>query len=132
MKRLLAALAAVFLSACAGVSPDLGGDAKVAPGQDPLVAVGTLAPLGSFEWAVAPEYTRATRIARQATVAMRRGWINTEIAVEITTKGREAVRKLDEAVKLERERQPARANALVAEARKTLDAMDKKLSEARK
>jgi len=133
MKRLLAALAAVFLSACATV-PDgsVVGDANVAPGQDPLIAIGTLARLGSFEWAVAPEYTRAARIARQATVALRRGWINTDLAVQISTQGREAVRKLDEAVRLEREGQPARANGLVAEARKILDTLDKTLSEARK
>ena len=133
MKRFLAAMAAVFLSACTTV-PDgsIVGDAQVRPSEDPLVAVGTLAPLGSFEWAVAPEYTRAARIARAATVALRRGWINTDIAVQISTQGREAVRKLDEAVRLEREGQPARANGLVAEARKILDTLDKTLSEARK
>jgi len=47
------------------------------------MAVATLAPLGSFEYEVAAQYTRAEVIAQQAARAVRAGWLDTATAGQI-------------------------------------------------
>lgn len=93
MRTLILAAALALLSACAG--PQLAS----APERDTgVIAVATLAPLGSFEWQVAPDYTRMAMTRRIAARLLTQGRITVEVAEQVQAEADAARRLLDEAV----------------------------------
>lgn len=96
MKRLTILAAALALSACASSPAQLG---SAAPERDAgVIVVGTLAPLGSFEWQVAPDYTRLATTRRLAARLLTNGRITVQTAEQVQVEADAARRLLDEAV----------------------------------
>lgn len=96
MKRLAILAAALALSACASAPAQLG---SAAPERDSgVIVVGTLAPLGSFEWQVAPDYTKLATTRRLAARLLTNGRITVQTAEQVQVEADVARRLLDEAV----------------------------------
>ena len=106
IRALVIAIAALLLAACAS------NQLPAASAGSGAIAVGTLAPLASFEFEIAPQYTRAEVIAQQATRAVRAGHLdsvtaghilrlltaaradlNASVALELSSRDREAARR---------------------------------------
>lgn len=93
--RILILVLAALLSACAAPQAQLASS----PARDTgVIAVGTLAPLGSFEWQVAPDYTRLATTRRLAARLLTQGRITVETAEQVQIEADAARRLLDEAV----------------------------------
>lgn len=97
--------AMVFLAGCASVAP--------APSTEPVThqlqgstdaegtgifAVGTLAPLGSFEWKIAPSYTRLATVRHNAARALKQHRLTFADAVDVLDATDRARAALDAAV----------------------------------
>lgn len=94
MRSLILVAAIALLSACAQTTP-----LASAPERDSgVIVVGTLAPLGSFEWTVAPDYTRMATTRRIAARLLTQGRITVEVAEQVQAEADAARRLLDEAV----------------------------------
>ena len=128
MNRILILIAAAFaLAACAGPTAPLSS----APARDSGVIVSaTLAPLGSFEWQVAPDYTRLATTRRLAARALTNGRISIATAEQVQAEADAARRALDEAVRVAPTSR-ATAEALVAKARAGIARAQALLGDAR-
>lgn len=94
MRSMILVAALALLSACAQSTP-----LASAPERDSgVIVVGTLAPLGSFEWQVAPDYTRLATTRRIAARLLTQGRITVETAEQVQAEADAARRLLDEAV----------------------------------
>lgn len=95
MRSLILAAVVAALSACAAP----GAQLVSAPERDTgVIVVGTLAPLGSFEWQVAPDYTRLATTRRLAARLLTNGQITVQTAEQVQAEADHARRLLDEAV----------------------------------
>lgn len=92
----------------------------VTPSTAPAV-VATLAPLGSFEWAIAPDYTRAISIVRRSTARLALGQLSAEKADAAVALAIQARDKLNDAVRAD----AATASRLVNEAREHMQDAEK-------
>lgn len=92
--RILILAAALLLSACGTTTP-----LSTAPARDTgVIVTATLAPLGSFEWQVAPDYTKLATTRRLAARALTNGRITVATAEQVQVEADAARRLLDEAV----------------------------------
>ena len=99
MKHVIALLLAATLTACATqTTAPLISAAPVARG---VQFFGTLAPLGSFEWQIAPAYTRNAALRHRAAALLDARRITIEQAREVLTHTDRARMALDAAVKLD-------------------------------
>lgn len=128
MHRILILIAAALaLAACAGPTAPLSS----VPARDTGVIVSaTLAPLGSFEWQVAPDYTRLATTRRLAARALTNGRISIATAEQVQTEADAARSALDEAVRVAPTSR-ATAEALVAKARAGIARAQALLGDAR-
>lgn len=128
MRRILILIAAALsLAACAGPTVPL----STAPARDSgVIVTATLAPLGSFEWTVAPDYTRLATTRRLAARALTNGRISIATAEQVQTEADAARRALDEAVATA-PRNRAVADSLVAKARASIARAAALLGDAR-
>lgn len=128
MHRILIPIVAAFaLAACAGPTAPLTS----APARDTGVIVSaTLAPLGSFEWTVAPDYTRLATTRRLAARALTNGRISIATAEQVQVEADAARSALDEAVRVAPTSR-ATAEALVAKARSSIARAAALLGDAR-
>lgn len=128
MHRILILIAAALaLAACAGPTAPLSS----VPARDTGVIVSaTLAPLGSFEWQVAPDYTRLATTRRLAARALTNGRISIATAEQVQTEADAARSALDEAVATA-PRNRAVADSLVARARESIARAGALLGDAR-
>ncbi len=76
-------------------------------------AIGTLAPLGSFEWYAAPSYTRNAVLRHNAAVQLRKGAITVEQAVDIQARADHIRQLLDAAVAADAKKKPTEAQLLL-------------------
>lgn len=120
MRTLMIAAVAAVLSACAAP----GAQLVSAPERDTgVIVVGTLAPLGSFEWQVAPDYTKLATTRRLAARLLTNGRITVQAAEQVQAEADAARRLLDEMVVAgggnvtQAREHIARAAALVEDAR---------------
>lgn len=113
----LTALMFCLVVGCASTSPPvpiaLQAEAKSVGGYS---AFGTLAPLGSFEWQMAPSYTRAKVLLHNAAQRFRKGEISLELATEVLNRTDAAHAALDAAVAADANHQPLLAQQKAAEA----------------
>lgn len=128
MNRILILIAAALsLAACAGPTVPLAS----APVRDTgVIVTATLAPLGSFEWTVAPDYTRLATTRRLAARALTNGRISIATAEQVQVEADAARRALDEAVATA-PRNRAVADSLVAKARESIARAAALLGDAR-
>lgn len=113
MRILIPLLAAVLLTACAAPQ-----QLASAPARDTgVIVTATLAPLGSFEWQVAPDYTRLATVRRLAARALTNERITLAQAVQVQVEADAARKALDEAVSLGG---GSVAESLVAQARERI------------
>ena len=128
MRRILIPVAAALaLAACAAPTTPL----STSPARDTGVIVSaTLAPLGSFEWTVAPDYTRLATTRRLAARALTNGRISIATAEQVQAEADAARRALDEAVATA-PRNRAVADSLVAKARESIARAAALLGDAR-
>lgn len=96
MKAALIVAVALALSACASPGAQL---ASVPDRDSGVIVTATLAPLGSFEWTVAPDYTRLATTRRIAARLLAKGRITVETVEQVQQEADAARRLLDEAVK---------------------------------
>lgn len=109
MQKLIVCVAVVatmiFLAGCASTAPapememvthELQGSAD-ADGMG-YFAVGTLAPLGSFEWKIAPSYTRLATVRHNAARALKQHRLTFAEAVDVLDATDRARAALDAAV----------------------------------
>lgn len=89
-------LAVVGLSACASPQTQPLTAKPESPSRG-FYAYGTLAPLGSIEWQLAPLYTRVIVIAKTAARRLDAGRIDPDIAATIEAKAKAAKSRIDEA-----------------------------------
>lgn len=119
MRRLILpviAAATLALSACAAPTTPLA----TTPARDTgVIVTATLAPLGSFEWQVAPDYTRLATTRRLAARALTNGRISVATAEQVQVEADAARRALDEAVSTAQGNR-AGADALVTKARASI------------
>lgn len=115
-------LLVVFLVGCATApTTAIDGQAQAARGGATIV-VGTLAPLNTFEWDVAPLYSRVAVARAVAARRVQQGTLSTQDAREVQALANEARRVLDAAVAQEaRDRNRAAATAATAPAVTALD-----------
>lgn len=128
MHRILIPVAAALaLAACAAPTTPL----STAPERDTgVIVTATLAPLGSFEWTVAPDYTRLATTRRLAARALTNGRISIATAEQIQVEADAARSALDEAVAAA-PRNRAVADSLVAKARESIARAAALLGDAR-
>ncbi|GIK83027.1 MAG: hypothetical protein BroJett024_41320 [Alphaproteobacteria bacterium] len=128
MNRILILIAAALsLAACAGPTAPLSS----APARDTgVIVTATLAPLGSFEWQVAPDYTRLATTRRLAARALTNGRISIATAEQVQVEADAARSALDEAVAAA-PRNRAVADSLVAKARESIARAAALLGDAR-
>lgn len=128
MRRILIPVAAALvLAACAAPTTPL----STAPARDTGVIVSaTLAPLGSFEWQVAPDYTRLATTRRLAARALANGRISIATAEQVQVEADAARSALDEAVRVAPSSR-AVADSLVAKARAGIARAQALLGDAR-
>lgn len=107
MRTLILLIVAAALGACAS-NPSMTS----APARDSGVIVSaTLAPFGSFEWTIAPDYTRLATTRRQAARALRNGRISVATAEQVQVEADAARAALDEALVTDKRAQDAAAVA---------------------
>lgn len=124
---LILIVAALALAACAAPTAPLTS----APARDSgVIVTATLAPLGSFEWQVAPDYTRLATTRRLAARALTNGRISIATAEQVQVEADAARRALDEAVATA-PRNRAVADSLVAKARAGITRAQALLGDAR-
>ncbi len=88
-------IAPLVLASCAQAPVQLASTPQRDTG---VIAVATLAPLGSFEWQVAPDYTRLAVTRRLAARLLAQGRISVEVAEQVQVEADAARRLLDAAV----------------------------------
>jgi hypothetical protein len=88
--------------------------------------VGTIAPINSFEWKVAPLYTRSAVIRRTAAAKLQRGQIDVPTAQFVQGVADLARSKLDQAVREDAKRMPT--STLVRDAEDLLNQAAKRLN----
>lgn len=100
MRFILCALLALGLAAC-GSAPEktqaLMGAAQVDPIES--FAVGTLAPIGTFEYKAAPAYTKLAMLRHNAAKKLRAGDITVQAAIDLQTAADGVRALLDAAVR---------------------------------
>lgn len=127
MRHLTLLVAVLALSACAAPTTPL----VTTPARDTgVIVTATLAPLGSFEWQVAPDYTRLATTRRLAARALTNGRISVATAEQVQAEADSARRALDEAVATAQGNR-ASADALVTKARESLARAAALLGDAR-
>lgn len=99
--RTLALICVLALAACAtppkpALAPTQSIAAQASGG---IVAIGTLAPFGSWEFELAPSYTRGASIRALAAARLRSGKIHSNIAVNVQAICDEARKQLDAAAR---------------------------------
>lgn len=128
MNRILILIAAALsLAACAGPTVPL---ASVPARDSGVIVTATLAPLGSFEWTVAPDYTRLATTRRLAARALTNGRISIATAEQVQVEADAARSALDEAVRVAPSSR-AVADSLVAKARESIARAQALLGDAR-
>lgn len=96
MRILILIAAALVLSACAAPTTPLA--TASAPRDTGVIVSATLAPLGSFEWTVAPDYTRLAVTRRLAARLLAQGRISVDVAEQVQVEADAARGLLDAAV----------------------------------
>ena len=118
LQRILVVLAAIFVlgmgAACTTTQPLPPGHADAG-----ITLVGSIAPLDSFEWEVAPMYTRLAVLRQRTARLLRDSRIDIAAAVRVQQYADHARGLLDQAVAAElksKDRNAARATASQAKA----------------
>lgn len=119
MKNLFVAVLALGLAACAMQAPQRAAvslEAEHTTSGINTYAIGTLAPLGSFEWKAAPAYTRLAVLRHNAAVSLRAGRINVDDAETIQSRADHIRSLLDAAIKADAQHQTPIAEMLLQSA----------------
>ncbi len=120
MRVLLVAACALLATACATTTTRVSSTFHSHESASGAFIAGTLAPLGSFEYQVAPQYTANAMLRRRAAVNLDRGRITVDVArsiLRVTDRTRTA---LDDAVAADRRGDIVRARVLLGEAKRAL------------
>lgn len=114
MRIIFASLVALALAACSS-SPEKTQAIIAAAQSEPLesFAVGTLAPVGSFEWQAAPAYTKLALLRHSAAKKLRAGEITVSTALDVQAAADGIRSQLDAAIAADAAKQSTEAAKLL-------------------
>lgn len=113
-----------LLVACGSTAPrvqEIQPIEAAALSDDGAIAIATLAPLGSFEWRVAPSFTRSALLRRNAERQLRRHELSFDRGAGVLAATDRARAALDAAVKADAAKDVLRAEKLAKEGADALD-----------
>lgn len=123
-------IAALLIAGCAAPTQPI--EAAHAQQRDSgAFAVATLAPFGSFEWQLAPGYTRLAVLRRQAARALDRHQIDLARAITVQARADAARRQLDDARAMSDRADKDGAERALAQALRAVEWAERALTEAR-
>lgn len=109
MKKILIAALALLLCACAGAPRESAPLTGAASSSGGMAAFATLAPLGSFEWELAPSYTKLAKLRFDTAHRLREHRLPIELAQSVLLRTEVVRSLLDQANDLERAGQKGQA-----------------------
>lgn len=118
--RIAVILGVLALAAVACATPASSPIQGAAHPNTGIELIGTLAPLGSFEWKAAPTYTQNAALRRRAAGLLRAGRIDVAAAQRVQERADLVRSRLDQALAAEQARQNERAEQLLDQARAEL------------